>query len=166
LGARVQPEIRQRFKVETLSRDLDKPRLVSYLKLSDPWTVPALSQRVDIYLFAEKILRCGVAALAVRSTDVDIGLAAFYCNDLISKRAYLTHLAVCPEHRGHGVGKALIDYAKAHSSSFGMTSMALEVYSANEDALRFYSACGFQEIKARVASKQTIASVYMVCSLK
>jgi ribosomal protein S18 acetylase RimI-like enzyme len=160
------PEFTQFFNIEKLNGLCDKSRLDAYLRISDGWTVPPLSGRVDLSLFGEKILRNGVAALAVSSDSGDLGLAAFYCNDRINGRAFLTHLAVGPEHRRHGIGKALLDYAKRYSTSEGMTSMGLEVYKANERAKRFYCSCGFTESDTRLQGFESVESIYLVCPLR
>ena len=154
------------FCIEKLKDLSDWPRLDTYLRISDDWTVPPLSERVDLSLFGQKILRNGVAALAVSSASGDLGLAAFYCNDRLNGRAFLTHFAVGPEHRRHGVGKALLDYAKSYSISQGMSSMGLEVYSRNESAKRFYCSFGFTESKTIPRGFGRLGSVYMVCPLK
>src|SRR5947209_8442755 len=91
------------FKIEKLTGLLERGRLETYLKLSDAWTTPALSQRVEISSFAEKILRNGVAVFAVGEGHLDVGLAAWYCNDSEHACAYLTHFAVTPEYRGQGI---------------------------------------------------------------
>jgi ribosomal protein S18 acetylase RimI-like enzyme len=159
-------EITPHFSIEKLNGLSDRPRLDAYLRISDCWMVPPLSERVALSLFAEKILSNGVAALAVSSDSSDLGVAAFYCNDRIGGRAFLTHLAVGPEHRRHGIGKALLDYAKRYSSSQGMTSMGLEVYDANERAKRFYCSCGFTESDTSPQGLRSVASIYMVCPLR
>ena len=158
-------EITPHFSIDKLSGLPDRPRLDAYLRLSDGWTTPPLSERVDLALFAEKILCRGVAALAVSSVLGDLGMAAFYCNDRLGGRAFLTHLAVGPEYRCHGIGKALLDYATGYSRSQGMTSMGLEVYRKSENVKRFYRSCGFTEAAAFPEGIGSVESIYMVCPL-
>jgi len=161
----MQPEATDHFKIEKLSGISDTPRLEAYLKLSDGWTTPLLSSRVDLSEFTKKILLNGVAIMAVDAGYSDIGVAAFYCNDPIGRCAYLTHLGVTPEHRGYGVGKALLDHVKAHAKSMGMASMMLEVYKKNDSARRFYLSSGFIETTSE-SNPTTPESVYMICSLE
>lgn len=141
----------------------ERPRLEAFLMLSDGWTTPALSQRVDLSSFAEKILQNGTAFMAVTAVNRDIGVAAFYSNESIRHRAYLTHLAVNPEYQNRGVGKALLDETREFSKSKGMTSMLLEVYRSNETARRFYASCGFTETE--IEGDKSGNSIHMVCSL-
>ena len=54
-----------RFRLEKLNGLAEQARLEAFLKLSDAWTTPALSERVELSAFARKILRNGVAVVAV-----------------------------------------------------------------------------------------------------
>ena len=139
----------------------DKSRLEKYLRLSDTWMAPALSQRKDLSQFAEKILRHGVAAIAVQANGTDVGMVAFYCNDVIRGRAYITHLAVDPEYRRCGLGKILTEYAMRYSQSRGMNSIALEVGRSNESAKRLYASCGFVESETQSGEINSLSSICM-----
>jgi ribosomal protein S18 acetylase RimI-like enzyme len=166
MADQIRSEAKHPFSIEKLTGIDDRRRLEAYLTLSDGWTVPRLSQRIDLGLFAEKILYNGVAVLAVDTRKTDVGMAAFYCNDRNHRRAYLTHLAVSPQHRGLGIGKALLNYSKDYSKSRDMDLMELEVYSTNESGKRFYVSCGFHEKEGNSAAPAPTDSVYMVCWLK
>ena len=143
----------------------DKARLESFLKVSDNWMVPALSQRTDLSQYADKILRHGVAVMAMHSNGSDIGMVAFYCNDDSQGHAFITHLAVDPDHRRGGLGKKLTEYAMRRSQSRGMKSIALEVSPSNESARRLYASCGFVESETRTRGSDSSASIFMICPL-
>lgn len=53
-------------------------------------------------------------------------------------RAWVEDLAVDPEHRSAGIGKALLDAAKAWARERGATHLELDTGEAREDAQRFY----------------------------
>jgi GNAT superfamily N-acetyltransferase len=53
-------------------------------------------------------------------------------------RAWVEDLAVHPEHRSQGVGKALLDAAKAWARERGATHLELDSAEARKDAHRFY----------------------------
>jgi GNAT superfamily N-acetyltransferase len=53
-------------------------------------------------------------------------------------RAWVEDLAVHPEHRSRGVGKALLDAAKAWARERGATHLELDSALARTDAHRFY----------------------------
>jgi GNAT superfamily N-acetyltransferase len=83
-------------------------------------------------------------AATVLVAEVDtalIGFATAY-QDLRSVRfglrAWVEDLAVAPEHRSRGVGKALLEGAKAWAREHGATRLALDSGEARRDAHRFY----------------------------
>jgi GNAT superfamily N-acetyltransferase len=52
--------------------------------------------------------------------------------------SWVEDLAVAPQHRSRGVGKALLDAAKAWAREHGATRLALDSGEARKDAHRFY----------------------------
>jgi len=70
-----------------------------------------------------------------------IGFATAY-QDLRSVRfglrTWVEDLAVAPQQRSRGVGKALLDAAKAWAREHGATRLALDSGEARKDAHRFY----------------------------
>jgi len=59
-------------------------------------------------------------------------------------RAWVEDLAVDPGHRSQGVGKALLDAAKAWGRERGATHLELDSAEARSDAHRFYDREGAQ----------------------
>ena len=59
-------------------------------------------------------------------------------------RAWVEDLAVDPEHRSHGIGKSLLDAAKAWARERGATHLELDSALARADAHRFYEREGAQ----------------------
>jgi RimJ/RimL family protein N-acetyltransferase len=53
-------------------------------------------------------------------------------------------LSVDPSHRGHGMGKALINAAIKHARSAGARKLTLRVLGHNPHARAVYEACGFE----------------------
>ncbi len=53
-------------------------------------------------------------------------------------RAWVEDLAVHPEHRSQGIGKALLDAAKAWATERGATHLELDSAEARTEAHRFY----------------------------
>jgi GNAT superfamily N-acetyltransferase len=81
------------------------------------------------------------AVLVAGDADELIGLCTAY-QDIHSVRfgyrAWVEDLAVHPERRSEGVGKALLDAAKAWAKERGATHLELDSGDARRDALRFY----------------------------
>jgi len=59
-------------------------------------------------------------------------------------RAWVEDLAVDPRHRSRGVGKALLDAARAWARARGATHLELDSAEARTDAHRFYEREGAQ----------------------
>jgi GNAT superfamily N-acetyltransferase len=51
-----------------------------------------------------------------------------------------------PEHRGKGVNKKVVDALEAWSRSQGVTEIRLEVYDANDPAMRAYEKSGYEKL--------------------
>ena len=89
----------------------------------------------------------GAAAAGSRRPGRILGLCTAY-QDLHSVRfgyrAWVEDLAVDPERRSQGVGKALLDAAKAWARERGATHLELDSAEARADAHRFYEREGAQ----------------------
>lgn len=59
-------------------------------------------------------------------------------------RGVVTNLYVRPEHRGEGVGSALLGAAENRLRDLGVDAVALEVMADNGDARRFYRRAGYE----------------------
>jgi GNAT superfamily N-acetyltransferase len=81
------------------------------------------------------------AVLVARSDGALVGLCTVYL-DIESvrfgRRAWVEDLAVHPEHRSRGIGKRLLDAAKAWARECGATHLELDSGEARADAHRFY----------------------------
>jgi len=77
----------------------------------------------------------------VRYGDTDVGYASAYRAD---ERLWLKKLYVRDDHRGLGLGKALIEAALAHFQSQAIQDMALYVNRDNTPAINYYLRSGFQ----------------------
>jgi ribosomal-protein-alanine N-acetyltransferase len=61
------------------------------------------------------------------------------------ERAHLVLLAVRPSHRRTGIGRRLLEWLLESARTAGISSVHLELRTANEAARRFYRAMGFYE---------------------
>ena len=69
------------------------------------------------------------------------GLSTFQAKPLLN----IHDLAVVPEYRGRGVGRALLDAVEAHARSRGCCKLTLEVLDANTRAETLYRSFGFED---------------------
>ncbi len=94
---------------------------------------PALLNKLQTYA-------CVYAAV---EKDKILGYCALYANDLQTRTAYLTLLAVRPDRQGSGVGKTLLRQAEEAARAQGMTALRLEVSKDNAAAQGLYRRAGF-----------------------
>ena len=87
--------------------------------------------------------------LAVRP---DLFLVGMIENDLVASvmagyeghRGWINYLAVCPQHRGKGFGRAIMQAAERRLSESGCPKINLQVRGDNRQAIEFYQRIGFQ----------------------
>lgn len=63
---------------------------------------------------------------------------------------YIHHVAVAPESRHSGVGRALVDAVADEARRRGLPSLALDHWTFNESAARFFQALGFEPFNVRL----------------
>jgi ribosomal protein S18 acetylase RimI-like enzyme len=77
------------------------------------------------------------------------GFVAFYCNDVDTKRAFITLVLVDPRDRGLGLGRALVAFVLAVAKHRGFRSCGLEVSKENVAAYHMYLSQGFHLVEDR-----------------
>lgn len=77
------------------------------------------------------------------------GFVAFYCNDMNSKKAFITLVLVDPRDRGLGLGQALVDFVFNVARHRGFEVCQLEVRKSNQAAYKLYLAKGFRLLEER-----------------
>lgn len=103
------------------------------------------SERSDDFLdsLAEKFSK-SACFLAAYSDEKLAGYVAFYCNDTVSKTAFISIIVVKKCFQRIGLGSTLIDEAISTSKKNGMKRIRLEVDKNNEKAIAFYKKKGFK----------------------
>ncbi len=64
--------------------------------------------------------------------------------------AYLTHLIVVPGQRGHGIARALVDYAAKLAAELGKHRLTVACVPENTAVRRVFEKCGFQPYRLAV----------------
>ncbi|WP_233548286.1 GNAT family N-acetyltransferase [Aurantiacibacter zhengii] len=88
----------------------------------------------------------GAFSLIARLDDVPVGLANCITGFSTFAAAPLVNIhdmAVLPGHRGHGIGRALMEAVEAEALKRGACKITLEVLSGNETAKALYAKCGY-----------------------
>jgi GNAT superfamily N-acetyltransferase len=65
-------------------------------------------------------------------------------------------LAVRPEDRRRGIGRALLEHAAAHARALGCVKLTLEVREENTVARALYRACGFGDADIGAGAQRTL----------
>jgi ribosomal-protein-alanine N-acetyltransferase len=99
---------------------------------SDPWPLEG---------FREVFGLPGTVALVM--TDVDEPVAYFLAREILGT-AEVLNLAVVPEHRGQGLGAAMLDAGLAAVRARGGSEVFLEVRASNAVAQSLYAGRGFR----------------------
>ena len=100
------------------------------------WDPAAAAERLR-----ETIAGPGSTVLLAEQEGIPVGFCSAYL-DLNSvrygRRCWVEDLAVDPDRRSEGIGKALLDAAREWASARGATHLELDSGSARTDAHRFY----------------------------
>jgi predicted N-acetyltransferase YhbS len=74
----------------------------------------------------------------------------------VSQALYVLGLAVAPQMRNRGLGRALMDAAKEAASSSGMDALWLDAYDHEAGAGPFYAKCGFRHVGNTSRNNQSL----------
>ncbi len=109
--------------------------ILSFMTSVDGDFIPSLFQRIDIKEYIDKILTRATIITSIRDKKM-IGMIVFYDNDLVSKEAYITYLAVDGSWRKHGIASLLLENASYTAKKKGMKSIS--VSTCNPKVVSFY----------------------------
>ena len=121
----------------------DLPQVMEVERLSfasDPWT-PGL--------FLHELKLDFSRLHLARTADAARRLVGYACWWLVGDEVHILNLAVHPEARGTGAGRALVQRILDDAIGHGATSVSLEVRPENAAALGLYRAMGFDQIGLR-----------------
>lgn len=110
--------------------------------------IPALRQ-----LSTTLVLLAFVDNTPVGTAVCFFGLSTFRAKPLLN----IHDLAVLPEHRGRGVGRALLHAVEEHARSKGCCKLTLEVQEDNPRARALYDSFGFEDVVVRALPTRFLA---------
>ena len=116
--------------------------VIDHLNACDADFIPALSTRVSISDYAQKLHR-HAELFEAWSGETLAGLAAVYVNQTARNTAFLSSLSVLPTFRQRGIASQLLAKAIAYCEDANVAVISLEVDHRNEPARRFYVAHSF-----------------------
>jgi len=129
------------YRIERLAgpADLDGIQDVDRLSFPLPWTRA---------MYEEELRHPGAAFIIVLRTAA-VGVAGYCSYRLVADELQISNVAVRPEHRRCGFGRALVEAALAHARASGATTALLEVRRSNVSAQRLYAGLGFATVGER-----------------
>ncbi len=106
------------------------------LCFSAPWSEKAITETMQ-----------GDSVFLVAEEDGKIVgyIGSYYCHP----EGYITNVAVTPEMRRCGIGRALIEGLIARGRDLSLSFWTLEVRESNEGAIALYSSLGFERVGKR-----------------
>ena len=142
------------YKIEKLDiSHADEIFQIESTSFSDPWTKESIISSLENPLM--RVLGC---------YDASDTVCGFICASVIPPEAEILDIAVSPDRRKEGVGKALIN-SLLFTLKLGLSveSVFLEVRESNTPARSLYQKFGFEEIgkRARYYSNPTEDAILM-----
>jgi [ribosomal protein S18]-alanine N-acetyltransferase len=133
--------VTQPYRIDMLTgpADLDRILDVDRLSFPSPWTRA---------MYEEELRQAGTAFIIVLRT-AGAPVAGYCSYRLVADELQINNVAVGPEHRGRGYGRALVESALEHGRAAGARTALLEVRRSNLAALRLYLALGFAQVGER-----------------
>ena len=108
---------------------------------------PRLESYVNPEEYVEKILNYAQRFECWNGTSL-AGLVAIYANDKDSGASFITMVSVGTQYGGKGIAGNLIEQAIDFTRAKGFRRVRLEVFSANQRAIRLYRRFGFEEVQS------------------
>ena len=99
-----------------------------------------------VFPLADELRDLGAGWSYAIVAEQDTGIVGFAAMQLErwNRRANLAHLYVAPDHRGQGLGTALLQNVLAYARAQGARCLWLEVTNVNYPAIQFYRRAGFR----------------------
>ncbi len=116
--------------------------ILRFLRTVDHDFSPYLSDKTDLEDFAEKISKVSHYEYEMSDNGEIKGMVVGYANDRVRKFAYISMVAVHPQHRKQGVAKRLILAFIKYVSNIEYIKI-LGIHTNNPVALNLYKEVGF-----------------------
>lgn len=131
--------------IQILNNTVETPKkLTQYLREVDKDFEIPLSNKVDLGIYATKLLTYGIVIVSLDCGHFN-GMLAGYCNDTKSGNATISILSVKKHSRGQGISHQLISKMIDTCRKAGMRKILVD--SVNPLAISSYQSLGFQIIK-------------------
>jgi len=118
--------------------DLASVAAIERAAFSDPWSVRSFREALD----------SGSVYFACARSDAG-SVLGYVVAWFVADQGEIANIAVAPDQRGQGVGRALLDAALEEAATRGIAAVFLEVRDSNQRARELYASRGFEEVGRR-----------------
>ena len=131
-------------------RDLQGEANIRLMCDEDVPAVMQIEERTYPFPWTAGIFRdCIRAGYCCYVLEKNAGIVAYVVMSVGAREAHILNICVCPEQRGTGHGRMMMDKMIDLASQLQADMMFLEVRPSNADARRLYDKLGFNEIGTR-----------------
>ena len=127
--------------------DLSGMLRIEQASFADPWTAESLS--TALALDRMRVLVAEPGDVVGRAGDGTDGVLGYVVALVVGPEAEIADLAVAPEARRRGIGRALLDRALSELERTGVRAVYLEVRESNQAARTLYESSGFDLVGRR-----------------
>lgn len=121
--------------------DIDALVFIDHASFSIPWSKESLQTFVQDGLHRD----CFVAVI----TEAPKRIIGYVAIQFVADEAEISNIAVCPDARGRGAGRAMLEKAVDSLFERGVEAIFLEVRESNAAAKKLYESCGFEPVGRR-----------------
>lgn len=135
-----------KIKYLTKKQD-DRDKLLELVNFTDSFFQPALSKRVDLQSYVDKMLEEGIVIVfseTVQNKENFIAGCSFYCNPHKYDYAFLTYIAATQRGLGSKLLKRMIEYCIKEGSK----GIETQTWESNSSSLKLFTRNGFKKIKS------------------
>lgn len=146
-------------RMSATSADLEGAAALEKLCFSSPWSANSL----------ELLTRDGIGVGYVCVQNAPEPVVTAYGGMMIAvDEGQITNIAVHPDHRGQGLGLAIVHALIKHAKAERLVAISLEVRASNAPAIALYRKVGFTEVGRRKGfyTKPTEDALIMELKLK
>jgi ribosomal-protein-alanine N-acetyltransferase len=127
--------------------DLAPMLRIEQASFADPWTVDSLATALSLERM--RVLVAESAGIGRRRGDAAPAVLGYVVALAVGPEAEIADLAVAPEARRQGIGRALLGGALAELKTAAVRTVYLEVRESNQAARMLYESYGFEAVGRR-----------------
>jgi GNAT superfamily N-acetyltransferase len=119
--------------------------IFDHLKACNDNFIPPLDQKVDLKLYAQKIMDHAITFEAWEN-NILTGLVAAYLNDEEKRTGFITSVSVLPGYGARGIASQLLNNCTGFATEGGFEQLQLEVDKRNMQAISLYKKHKFETV--------------------